>query len=143
MFSTSLASPPSPPPIPDSFFDAVAPHLTEAELRVALYVIRRTFGFKEDQDRISLRQLVEGIRSRDGEVIDRGTGMSKAGVVRGVKGLVARGVIVAVRNASAERGDEATTYRLHFEGDDDPVSTKETPPRPRGRHTRQRRTGQT
>jgi hypothetical protein len=30
-----------------SFFDVVAPELTEAELRVALYIIRRTFGFKK------------------------------------------------------------------------------------------------
>jgi hypothetical protein len=122
--------------VPDIFFDEVAPNLTEAELRVALYVIRRTFGWKKDQDRISLRQMVEGIRSRDGEVIDRGTGMSKAGVVRGVKGLVAKGVIVAVRNASAARGDEATTYRLHFEGDEGPVSTKATPPCLPKRHPR-------
>jgi hypothetical protein len=114
--------------VPDIFFDEVAPNLTEAELRVALYIIRRTFGWKKDHDRISLKQMVEGITSRDGTVIDRGTGMSKAGVARGIKGLVAKGVIVCERNSSRARGDEPTTYRLRFEGDDLPVSTKETPP---------------
>ena len=45
--------------VPDAFFDVVAPELSEAELRVALYIIRRTFGFKKDTDNISLRQMVE------------------------------------------------------------------------------------
>src|SRR5205823_1012807 len=84
----------------------------------------------------SLRQMVEGISTRDGEVIDHGTGMSKAGVARGIKGLVVKGVIVSERNSSAAKGDEPTTYRLRFEGDDDPVSPKETPPCLPGRHPR-------
>jgi hypothetical protein len=122
--------------VPDIFFDEIAPNLTEAELRVALYIIRRTFGWMKEQDRISLRQMGEGIRSRVGEVIDRGTGMTKAGVLRGVTGLVEKDVITTVRNSSAEWGDEATTYRWHFEGDDTPVSTKEIPPCLSGRHPR-------
>ena len=54
--------------VPDAFFDVVAPQLTEAELRVALYIIRRTFGFKKDSDTISLRQMVEGIVTKDGRI---------------------------------------------------------------------------
>jgi hypothetical protein len=122
--------------VPDIFFDEVAPNLSEAELRVALYIIRRTFGWKKDRDRISLKQMVEGITGRDGAVIDRGTGMSKAGVARGIRGLVAKCVIVSERNNSQARGDEPTTYRLRFEGDDSPVSTKETPPCPPNRQAR-------
>jgi hypothetical protein len=122
--------------VPDIFFDEVAPNLSEAELRVALYIIRRTFGWKKDHDRISLKQMVEGITSRDGTVIDHGTGMSKAGVARGIKGLVTKCVIVSERNSSQARGDEPTTYRLRFEGDDLPVSIKETPPCPPNRQAR-------
>ena len=33
-------------PVPDDLFDELAPELTESELRVLLYVLRRTFGFK-------------------------------------------------------------------------------------------------
>ena len=33
-------------PVPDDLFDLIAPNLTESELRVLLYIIRRTFGFK-------------------------------------------------------------------------------------------------
>lgn len=100
--------------VPDEVFDILAPELTEAELRVLLYIIRRTFGFKKDQDNISLKQMTAGIRTRDGKVLDRGTGLSKAGNARGIRGLVEKRIIVAKRNRSVESGDQATTYALRF-----------------------------
>ncbi len=100
--------------VPDDFFDVLAPNLSEAELRVLIYIIRRTFGFKKDSDTISLKQMVEGIITRDGKVLDRGTGMSRPGVTRGVKGLEAKGIIVRTHNSSREKGYEATTYQLRF-----------------------------
>ncbi|HSH78241.1 MAG TPA: replication protein, partial [Herpetosiphonaceae bacterium] len=105
--------------VPDDVFDVLAPELNEAELRVLLYIVRRTFGFKKDSDNISLRQMVEGITTKDGRVLDRGTGMSKSAVARGLAGLREKKIIVAARNSSAERGNEATTYRLRFEHDRD------------------------
>lgn len=114
--------------IPDVFFDLLAPNLSEAELRVLIYIMRRTFGFKKESDTISLKQMVEGIATRDGRRLDRGTGMSKPGVTKGVRGLVTKGVILAIRNSSPERGDEPTTYRLRFEYDEGhpPVLTRFT-----------------
>jgi hypothetical protein len=100
--------------VPDELFDALLPTLADCELRVLLYIVRRTFGFKRDADTISLSQLVSGITTRDGQVLDRGTGLSKATVARGLKGLRDKGVIDAHRNRSASRGDEPTTYRLRF-----------------------------
>ncbi len=111
--------------VPDEFFDLIAPNLSEAELRVALYIIRRTFGFKKRSDDISLKQLVEGIQTKDGRILDRGAGVAKSTAWRGVKGLVMKGIIESTRNASAQRGDEATTYALRFH---DPVFRYETPP---------------
>ncbi|MDP9358881.1 MAG: hypothetical protein M3R02_27105, partial [Chloroflexota bacterium] len=55
-----------------------------------------------------------GITTRDGQVLDRGTGLSKATVARGLAGLREKGVILAERRSSAQRGNEATTYRLRF-----------------------------
>jgi hypothetical protein len=112
--------------VPDDVFDVLLPELTESELKVLLYIIRRTFGFKKDEDTISLKQMVEGIRTRDGRQLDRGAGVSKTSAVRGVNGLVEKGIILAVRNRSTEKGDEPTTYTLHFA--DAPVSRFETPP---------------
>lgn len=108
--------------IPDEFFDVVAPRLSEPELRVLLYLMRRILGFKKNADDISLKQIVDGIRTRDGRVLDYGAGVSKPSAIKGLRGLVEKGVIVAQRNRSQERGDEATTYTLHFKGQD-PVLT--------------------
>lgn len=103
--------------VPDDFFDVLAPNLSEAELRVLIYIIRRTFGFKKDADTISLKQMVEGITTRDGRVLDRGTGMSRPGVTKGVKGLDAKGIIFRIHNSSREKGYEATAYQLRFRSD--------------------------
>ena len=46
--------------VPDELFDVLLPALSDAELRVLLYIIRRTFGFKRDADAISLSQMVHG-----------------------------------------------------------------------------------
>src|SRR5437763_924314 len=85
---------------PDIFFDVLAPNLSEAELRVLLYIIRRTYGWKKDTDNISLGQMVNGIRKADGEVLDYGTGMAKSAVARGISGLLDKGIILAQRNQS-------------------------------------------
>src|SRR5215212_4319178 len=110
--------------VPDVFFDVLAPGLTESELRVLVYIIRRTYGFKKRDDNISLKQMVEGIVTKDGVVLDHGTGMAKSGVALGIKGLLSKGVVVAQRNQSAEKGHEPTTYALRFKAD--PLSTKWT-----------------
>lgn len=107
--------------VPDEFFDVLAPELSEAELRVALYIIRRTFGFKKDSDAISLKQMVEGITTKEGRVLDRGTGMSRPGVTKGIRGLEAKGIIVTTHHSSKTRGYEATTYALRFRSD--PIET--------------------
>ncbi|MDP9356519.1 MAG: replication protein, partial [Chloroflexota bacterium] len=101
--------------------------LTDAELRVLLYIVRRTFGFKRERDAISLSQMVSGITTREGQVLDRGTGLSKATVARGLAGLRAKGVILTERRSSVQRGNEATTYRLRFKATSSGVSEQATP----------------
>ena len=104
-------SAPSYTPIPDIVFDELAHRLSGAEYKVLMYILRRTFGFKREADSISLRQMSEGIVKYDGERLDFGAGVrSKATLVKAVKRLEELGVIVAERNSSPEKGDEATTY---------------------------------
>ena len=110
--------------VPDELFDQLLPDLSDAELRVLLYIIRRTFGFKRESDNISLSQLVNGITTTDGRVLDRGAGLSKSAAAKAVRSLAQKGVILSTRNRSVERGDEPTTYGLRFK--DTPVSTKKT-----------------
>src|SRR4028118_1504713 len=82
--------------VPDVVFDRLMANLSESELKVLLYIIRRTYGFKKRSDNISIKQLVEGIVTRDGRRLDYGAGISKASVVRGTKGLVDKKIIIAV-----------------------------------------------
>src|SRR5690242_3656707 len=100
--------------VPDELFDELMAHLSGAELKVLLYIIRRTFGFKKDTDNISLNQICKGITTRRGEVLDCGTGLSQNAVLSALKGLLAKKAIVAKRNESRERGHEPTTYSLNI-----------------------------
>src|SRR5215213_8522321 len=88
--------------------------LSGAELKVLLYVIRRTFGFKKDFDNISLAQICKGIKTRDGEVLDSGTGLSLSTVQTAIKGLIEKNCVVSKRNKSKEKGDEPTTFSLNL-----------------------------
>jgi len=118
-------------PIPDEFFDVIAPLLTEAELRVSLYMMRRIRGFKKSEDAISFSQLVGGIKTRDGRVLDQGTGMSKSAVWRGINGLVAKGILTK-HTARSPLGDSDTNiYRIHYRGDGGVVLQKNHPSSPK------------
>lgn len=90
--------------VPDTLFDELLSELPGAELKVVLYVIRRTFGFKKSQDNISLRQMVEGITTKDGRVLDHGTGLGKASVARAVIALEI-GELFCETNAKARKGE--------------------------------------
>ena len=103
--------------VPDTIFDQLLPDLSEAELKVLLYVVRRTFGFKKDADTISLRQLSSGITTREGKVLDRGTGLSKSGVTKALVSLRKKGILIRYRNSDSVRGSTPTTYRLRMLGD--------------------------
>lgn len=115
--------------IPDQFFDEVMPHLSEAELRVLLSIVRRTFGFKKARDNISLSQMVDGITTHDGQVLDRGCGLSKSAVAKGLKLLSEKRIIMAMKNQSREKGHLPTTHSLLYAGEISepaPLSTRKT-----------------
>ena len=100
--------------VPDDVFDVLMPELTEAELRVLLYIVRRTFGFKKASDAISLSQMVKGIQTRDGRTLDRGTGMSRRGVMKGIAGLQAKGIVTVEKNTAEDGVNRVNVYRLRF-----------------------------
>ncbi len=99
--------------VPDDFFDFVAPRLKEGELRVCLYMIRRTYGFKKESDDISISQMMGGITTKGGRVLDLGTGLSKQAVITAVRSLEAHRVIIKTANQSPEKGHLAASYRLN------------------------------
>ena len=101
--------------VPDELFDELLPELSGSELKVLLYIIRRTFGFKRDDDNISLSQMLNGIVTSDGRVLDRGAGIKdKKTLLAAIKSLDERKIIITKRQQSAERGNEPTTYSLNM-----------------------------
>src|SRR5918992_504428 len=112
-------------PVPDELFDEQLPDLSGSELKVLLYIIRRTFGFKKDSDNISLNQLLHGITTKEGEVLDRRTGLTKKTLLEAIKSLVEKNLIITERRRSKEKGDEPTTYRLNLISH--PRETSDTP----------------
>ena len=62
--------------VPDELFDRLLSILSGAELKVLMYIIRRTFGFKKEADSISFNQICNGIKTAGGQVIDQGTGLA-------------------------------------------------------------------
>lgn len=110
-------------PTPDQIFDELlAPGLlTEAELRVLLYIVRRTFGWKKELDNISLSQITGGIVKRDGTRLDFGAGVAKSSAVRAIKGLVDKGIILARHNFREDGGSDVTTFALRMRDPEDPT----------------------
>ena len=99
--------------VPDALFDLLLPDLTGAELKVLLYIIRRTFGFKREADDISLSQMLNGIRKHDGTVLDRGVGLSKKSLLQALRDLEEMNLIIRERRSSQEAGNQPTNYRLN------------------------------
>jgi len=115
---------PTTTPVPDELFDSLMYHLSGAELKVVLYICRRTFGFKKDSDNISLNQMLNGITKKSGERLDLGVGMSKPTLLRSLRSLCENGVIFAEQRSSAVKGNEPTNYKLRMI--DDPLGKKMT-----------------
>jgi len=97
---------------PDALFDYWQTRLTKAEVRILLYAVRRTFGFKKDDDDISLDQFVHGITTRDGEILDEGCGVSRSTLLSALKKLVAKGLLIKGRRTDHRNADEPNNYRL-------------------------------
>jgi hypothetical protein len=102
--------------VPDEFFDELAPRLNGGEVKVLLYIIRRTFGFKKERDTISLSQMLNGIQRRNGERLDYGAGLSKPSLCRAINTLVEKEVILATRQYDQKGGNMATAYQLNVRG---------------------------
>jgi hypothetical protein len=117
---------PTTTPVPDEIFDEWLAILGDAELRVLLYIVRRTFGFdKRTGDTISYTQFTDGITARDGRVLDRGCGVrNRTNVAKALRALEGRGIIRRVQRHAPEGDAAVTFYVLWFEGDaardDDP-----------------------
>jgi hypothetical protein len=99
---------------PDVFFDWVAPFLPEIELRVLLYLIRRTLGFKKQGDQITIEQIAGGIITREGVRLDWGAQLGERSVQRALAGLEAKSLIERHKQLDPERGWRPSYIRLRL-----------------------------
>ena len=98
---------------PDWLFDEVAPDLAKAPLKVLLYIVRRTCGFRKRADAISLTQFQHGIITRDGRQLDKGCGVTnRTALLRALDDLEARGLIAHQDALHADGGNATTIYYL-------------------------------
>jgi len=98
---------------PDWLFDEVAPDLAKAPLKVLLYIVRRTCGFRKLADAISLTQFQHGIITRDGRQLDKGCGVTnRTALLRALDNLEARGLIAHQDAIHADGGNATTIYYL-------------------------------
>lgn len=124
--------------VPDEVFDELLERLSGAELKVLLYIIRRTFGFKKSQDAISINQMLHGIVRRDGTQLDHGCGVrDKKTLLKSLKSLVTQNIITSARQTTAEKGNLPSLYSLNVL--ESPLAEKspqgvggQIPPRPWG-----------
>lgn len=100
--------------VPDEVFDELLADLTGAELKVLLYICRRTFGFKKSSDTISLNQIADGITTKDGRVLDQGTGLSQRHVQRTVRSLEEKNIVEVDRQVSEDGDSDINVYSLKF-----------------------------
>lgn len=84
--------------IPNVILDKILPRIPEAESKCLLYICRRTYGFQKVRDRISLTQFVSGIKNRDNEVLDYGTGLSRPVIVEALRHLTLAGIITTIKD---------------------------------------------
>ncbi len=99
---------------PDEVFDWIMAYLKGAELKVLLYIVRRTFGFKKAADAISIDQLCNGIVRRDGRRLDLGTGLKRPTVLTALRSLREKNLIVALQQYDAASGSRPTVYALNM-----------------------------
>ncbi len=108
---------PNTTPLPNCIVDEYLPFFTGAELKVILYLVRRTLGFHKTRDAISLNQICNGIVRKDGRRLDRGTGLHKSTACDALNTLAGWGMIKRMTRRDPARGDLPTEYTLWIEGE--------------------------
>lgn len=98
--------------IPNWLLDDWLPDLTGTELKVLLYVFRRTAGFGKEWDAISINQFLHGISSHSGTYTDRGCGVhSRPHVLEALLSLEQEhGLIQSFKERSPNGGALPTLY---------------------------------
>lgn len=109
--------------VPNVYIDEYLHMLSNSEIKVLLYAMRRIFGFQKRTDRISISQFCDGVKNKDGDILDHGTGLSPATVIKSLDKLIEYGLIIKVADNNGK--NEGTLYQLSAMPDVDDETIKE------------------
>jgi predicted transcriptional regulator len=109
--------------VPNVYIDEYLHMLSNSEIKVLLYAMRRIFGFQKRTDRISISQFCDGVKNKDGDTLDHGTGLSPATVIKSLDKLIEYGLIIKVADNNGK--NEGTLYQLSAMPDVDDETIKE------------------
>jgi hypothetical protein len=101
---------------PNGYSDKCMAFLTPEEWKVLSYFCRRIFGFNKRQDRVSISQLTDGIRTKEGEQVDYGTGLSAPAARKAVAELRRLGILIQVAENDPHK-NQGPLYELQLDGD--------------------------
>jgi hypothetical protein len=91
--------------------DLLMPFLHEAEVRIVVYLVRRTYGFQRDNDTISLDQFVNGLRTETRQ-LDFGAGVSRRAAISAL--MVLKDMEVVEQLDGGQGRGRIPVYRLNL-----------------------------
>lgn len=103
---------------PNILNDLLFPRIPEGEMRCLNYISRRTFGFHKEEDRISFSQFVDGIKDKEGKVLDYGAGVSRPTAAISLKNLKEADAIIIRKDS------KGNYYKINLEMDIEKVVKK-------------------
>jgi hypothetical protein len=114
--------------VPNEFNDDIAEIDNLAELKVVLYIMRHTWGFKEGYGKfvkLTIDELMNGRKRTDGSRMDKGTGLSKQSVVTGVQRAVKHGYIIEIKD-DKDKGREKKFYSIKMKKEEEEDTCQES-----------------
>jgi hypothetical protein len=96
-------------PVPDAVFDYWLSILSGSELKVLLYIVRRTLGFGKVSDAISFTQFERGITTSEGKVLDKGCGLHRETISLALRTLEEKGCIKSQKSGTGHRNKDGVT----------------------------------
>lgn len=100
--------------LPHSLIESLHIMRSEAEVKCVLYILRHTWGFSEfdEPKHMTLNEFMEGRKRSDGTRLDKGTGLSKPAVIKGLRAAATHGFIEVTIGDDSDGGRIEKLYRL-------------------------------
>lgn len=111
--------------LPHILIDALPLMQSEAEIKCVLYLLRHTWGFSEYDmpKQITLDEFMDGRKRKDGTRLDKGTGLSKPSVIKGLRAAEKHGFITIAIGDDSDGGRVEKLYCLNMRNDPLPLGS--------------------